>query len=86
MATKPALINEAVVGRFIYLNWKDYGWSLGKVTELLTSKTPLLLKKYNVRIIWAVEGKISKQCKGPAMLDLKKYNSGPDAELDSWSF
>ena len=69
-----------------YLNWKDYGWSLGKVTELITKSTPLLFKKYNVRAIWAVEGRLKKKCKGPCMLDLKMYKSGADAQLDSWVF
>ena len=75
--------------RFLfYLNWKDYGWSLGKVTELITKSTPLLFKKYNVCAIWAVESKLNKKCKGPCMLDLilKMYKSGADAQLDSWVF
>ena len=81
-----ARIDESAVGRFIYLNWKDYGWSLGKVTELITKSTPLLFRKYNVRAIWAVEGKLNKKCKGPCMLDLKMYKSGANAQLDSWVF
>ena len=71
VATQPARIDESAVGRFLYLNWKDYGWSLGKVTELITKSTPLLFKKYNVCAIWAVEGRLNKKCKGPCMLDLK---------------
>ena len=88
VATQPARIDESAVGRFLYLNWKDYGWSLGKVTELITKSTPLLFKKYNVRAIWAVEGRLNKKCKGPCMPDLilKMYKSGADAQLDSWVF
>ena len=66
VATQPARIDESAVGRFLYLNWKDYGWSLGKVTELITKSTPLLFKKYNVCAIWAVEGRLNKKCKGLA--------------------
>ena len=88
VATQPARIDESAVGRFLYLNWKDYGWSLGKVTELITKSTPLLFKKYNVRAIWTVEGRLNKKCKGPCMLDLilKMNKLGADAQLDSWVF
>ena len=86
VAFPPSNINADCIGRFIYLNWKDYGWSLGKVTELIASKSPRLFKHYNCRVIWAVEGKLNKKCNGPCKLDLTKYASGADAPLDSWVF
>ena len=86
MAEPPAKIDKDCIGRFIYLNWKDYGWSLGKVSELITAKSPRLFKKFNVRVVWALEGKLNKKCSGPCNLDLANYISGADAPLDAWVF
>lgn len=86
MAKAPAKIDGSSVGRFIFLNWKDYGWSLGMVKDLVTAATPRLYKQYNVRVIWAVEGKLNRSSHGPCKLDLKAYASGPEAPLDSWVF
>ena len=86
VAAQPAKIDQDCVDRFVFLNWKDYGWSLGKVTELITSKSPRLLKRYNVKVMWAVEGRLNRKCSGPCNLDLACYASGPDAPLDSWVF
>ena len=86
VAKAPAKIDGSCVGRFIFLNWKDYGWSLGMVKDLITAATPRLYKQYNVRVIWAVEGKLNRSSHGPCKLDLKAYASGPEAPLDSWVF
>ena len=86
VAAQPEKIDRDCVDRFVFLNWKDYGWSLGKVTELITSKSPRLLKRYNVKVMWAIEGKLNRKCSGPCNLDLACYASGPDAPLDSWVF
>ena len=86
VAKAPAKIDGSSVGRFIFLNWKDYGWSLGMVKDLVTAATPRLYKQYNVRVIWAVEGKLNRSSHGPCKLDLKAYASGPEAPLDSWVF
>ena len=88
VAPKPTsrLQDSNTVGRYIYLNWKDYGWSLGKVKEMITAKNPQLFKKYNVRVVWAVEGKLNNKCNGPCKLSLDAYKSGIDAPLDSWVF
>ena len=88
MAKAPAKIdNGSCVGRFIFSNWKDYGGSLGMVKDLIvTAATPRLYKQYNVRVIWAVEGKLNRSSHDPCKLDLKAYASGPEAPLDSWVF
>lgn len=57
-----------------------YGWQLGKVIEIITSSTPRLYKKFNVRVVWADSGR------GPSMLDLAAYQDGPDADVNSWVF
>ena len=79
VAPRPPTIDKACVGRFVYLNWKSYGWQMGKVTSLVTKATPRLFKKFNVRVTWA-DGE------GCAMLDLKSYKSGEGAPIDSWVF
>jgi len=86
VAAQPAKIDRDCVDRFVLLKWKDYGWSLGKVTEPITSKSPRLLKKYSVKVMWAVKGRLHRKCSGPCNLDLACYASGPDAPLDSWVF
>ena len=79
VAARPLVIDKTCVGKFVLLNWKEYGWQIGKVTSIVTRSTPQLFKKYNVRIQWA-DGP------GPANLDLKAYKSGSDVPLDSWVF
>ena len=86
VAAQPAKIDQDCVDRFVFLNWKDYGWSLCKVTELITSKSSRLPKRYNVKVMWAVEGRLNRKCSGPCNLDLACYASEPDAPLDSWVF
>ena len=71
--TAPAVDDASCVGRFIYLRWKYYGWSLGMVKELITAATPRLFKHYKVRVIWAVdEGMLDRRpSHGQCNLDLK---------------
>ena len=33
VAVQPAKIDRDCVDRIVFLNWKDYGWSLGKVRQ-----------------------------------------------------
>ena len=61
----------------ICFRWKDYGWQLGQVYEIVTSTTPRLAKKFNYRIKW------DHNTKGQACLKLDNYASGEEAALDS---
>ena len=80
IASAPTKIDENAVGRCVYFRWEDHGWWFGKVYEMVTSATPRLFKKFNVRIAWA-DGS-----KGPTMLDLGKYVESDDALHESWVF
>ena len=53
LGAEPSKLDASLVGKHIYMRWKDYGWQLGKVYEQITSANPRLLKKYNYRVIWA---------------------------------
>lgn len=75
----PNSIDNDCIGRHVFMNWKQHGWQLGQVTALITSATPRLFKKYNVRVTW-LDGN------GPAKLDLNMYAPGPDAVEDAWVF
>lgn len=77
VSPKPTAINDELVGAFIFMKWEQFGWQLGKVTALITSATPRLVRKYNVRVSWS-DGS------GPCMLDLKCYVPGAEAPIDSW--
>ena len=45
------------------MRWETYGWQMGKITGMVTSGTPRLIKKF-YRIVWA-DGS-----KGPAKLQV----------------
>lgn len=77
VAPKPIAIDKECVGALVFLNWKEYGWQLGKIADIITSSTPRLVKNFNVRVTWA-DGR------GPAMLDLNMYQHGEEAPVDSW--
>lgn len=79
VADKPSAIDERCVNMHVFMKWEGFGWQLGKISEVLTSATPRLVKKYNVRVVWA-------DARGPAMLDLQSYQHGDDAPFDSWVF
>ena len=49
------------------MRWETYGWQMGKITGMVTSGTPRLIKKFNYRIVWA-DGS-----KGPAKLQVDNY-------------
>ena len=49
LGAEPSKLDASLVGKHIYMRWKDYGWQLGKVYEQITSANPRLLKKYNYR-------------------------------------
>ena len=78
LGAEPSKLDASLVGKHIYMRWKDYGWQLGKVYEQITSANPRLLKKYNYRVVWA------DTAKGPTSLRLENYAHGSDAALDSW--
>ena len=78
LGAEPSKLDASLVGKHIYMRWKDYGWQLGKVYEQITSANPRLLKKYNYRVVWA------DTAKGPTSLRVENYAHGSDAALDSW--
>ena len=39
-----AIVSE-ILGKHIYMRWKDYGWQLDKVYEQITNTNPRLCKK-----------------------------------------
>ena len=69
---------EGLIGQKVYMRWEKYGWQLGKITDVVTQKTPQLFKKFNFRVIWSDGGK------GPVKLDAASYACGPDARFNSW--
>ena len=71
-------VDASLVGKHIYMRWKDYGWQLGKVYEQITNANPRLFKKFNYRVVWA------DTAKGPTSLRVENYAHGSDAALDSW--
>ena len=78
LGKEPSKLDNSLVGQWIYLRWKGYGWQLGKIYETVTRATPRLFKKFNYRIQWA------DNSKGPASLTVDNYAHGEDAALDSW--
>ena len=67
---KPAQLDDSLVGKLVYLRWvTPWGWTLGVITERLTSSTPRLFKKFNYRIKWSSDGS-----KGPANLQPENYS------------
>lgn len=78
LGAEPSKLDASLVGKYIYMRWKDYGWQLGKVYEQITNANPRLFKKYNYRVVWA------DTAKGPTSLRVENYAHGSDAALDSW--
>lgn len=78
VAEEPAQLDSNLIGQSIYMRWEKYGWQLGKVTDVITRKTPRLFKKFNFRMVWA-DG-----TKGPAKLAAESYAFGADARYNSW--
>ena len=37
LGAEPSKLDASLVGKHIYMRWKDYGWQLGKVYEQITS-------------------------------------------------
>ena len=78
VADEPARLDQSLIGERVYLHWEKYGWQLGKITDVITEKTPQLFKKYNFRVMWA-DG-----TKGPTKLTVETYAYGDAARHDSW--
>ena len=78
VAEKPDKLDDALVGKLIFMRWVDYGWLVGKITEKFTNATPRLFKKFNYRIIWDLDGWENH------MLILDNYASGLGAPFESW--
>ena len=53
LGAEPSKLDASIVGKHIYMRWKDYGWQLGKVYEQFTNANPRLFKKFNYRVVWA---------------------------------
>ena len=53
LGAEPSKLDASLVGKHIYMRWKDYGWQLGKVYEQITNANPRLFKKFNYRVVWA---------------------------------
>ena len=60
------------------MRWEKFGWQLGRISDIVTSVTPRLFKKFNYRIVW------SDGSKGPAKLSVENYGYGSDARYNSW--
>ena len=58
---------------------KTYGWQMGKITGMVTSATPRLVKKFNYRIVCVGR----RQQKGPAKLQVDNYGHGSHARYNS---
>ena len=78
VADEPEVLDKSLIGQKVYMRWEKYGWQLGKITDVVTQKTPQLFKKFNFRVIWSDGGK------GPVKLDAASYACGPDARFNSW--
>ena len=50
LGKEPSKLDASLVGSWIYLRWKSYGWQLGKIYETVTIARPRLFKKFNYRI------------------------------------
>ena len=78
VGTEHLVLKFGLVGSPVYMRWETYGWQLGRITDVITSATPRLAKKFNYRIMWA-DGS-----KGPAKLAVDNYAYGTHARLNSW--
>jgi hypothetical protein len=78
VAAEPDKLDASLVGQYVYMRWEKYGWQLGKISDVITNKTPKLFKKFNFRLVW------SDGHKGPAALAAERYASGPEARFNSW--
>ena len=72
------ILDVSLVDSAVYMRWETYGWQMGKITGMVTSATPRLVKKFNYRIVWA-DGS-----KGPAKLQVDNYGHGSHARYNSW--
>ena len=84
LGAEPSKLDASLVGKHIYMRWKDYGWQLGKVYEQITSANPRLLK------IQLPRG-LGRHRQGPdyrpafvSSIRVENYAHGSDAALDSW--
>ena len=66
VAPEPSTLDDSLVNSAVYMRWETYGWQMGKITRIVTSATPQLVKKFNYRIVWA-DGS-----KGPAKLQVDR--------------
>ena len=72
------ILDVSLVDSAVYMRWETYGWQMGKITGMVTSATPRLVKKFNYRIVWA-DGS-----KGPAKLQVDNFGHGSHARYNSW--
>ena len=77
VAPEPSILDVSLVDSAVYMRWETYGWQMGKITGMVTSATPRLVKKFNYRIVWA-DGS-----KGPAKLQVDNYGHGSHARYNS---
>ena len=78
VAPEPSILDVSLVDSAVYMRWETYGWQMGKITGMVTSATPRLVKKFNYRIVWA-DGS-----KGPAKLQVDNSGHGSHARYNSW--
>ena len=53
LGAEPSKLDASLVGKYIYMRWKDYGWQLGKVYEQITNANPRLFKKSALFFLFA---------------------------------
>eukprot|EP00966_Prymnesium_polylepis_P336783 7391746-Prymnesium_polylepis.1 len=78
VAPEPARLDSSLVGEIVFMRWETYGWQVGKITDIITQRTPQLFKKFNFRVVWA------DKSKGPCKLAVESYAFGESARLNSW--
>ena len=79
---EPARLDQSLIGERVYLRWEKYGWQLGKITDVITEKTPQLFKKYNFRVMWADGTKGPTKAHSRNLCIRRCY--GDAARHDSW--
>ena len=56
VAPEPSILDVSLVDRAVYMRWETYGWQMGKITGIVTSATPRLVKKFNSATIVSWRG------------------------------
>ena len=80
VAPEPSILDVSLVDSAVYMRRETYGWQMGKITGMVTSGTPRLIKKFNYRIVLGRR----QQGIGQAASCLDNYGHGSHARYNSW--